>query len=97
MAYAASGLRTVRGAGAVQSFVYDTTDALATVVGSGYISDGVTQGISIGDEVLVRIWATAVPALTVAGRNAATLSKMVHCYASAVSTNAVTVKVVDAE
>ncbi len=35
-------------------WVYDTTDLVATVIGSGHISDGYDRGLQLGDLVLIR-------------------------------------------
>lgn len=39
--------------GAQREFWYRTTDALATVQGAGYFSDGVKRGMKLGDKVTV--------------------------------------------
>jgi hypothetical protein len=42
------------GKGAAQMWMYDDTAAVATVIASGYISDGATRGLQQGDFVLYR-------------------------------------------
>jgi len=54
MAYAASGLYQVGpGGNSPRLWIYATTDTLATVVASGYFSDGDLQGLTAGDVVKV--------------------------------------------
>ena len=57
MAYANTGLRLLVGGlsnGACRLWCYDTTDALSTVVGAGYISDAAAVGMRAGDMVIFR-------------------------------------------
>ena len=77
---------------AVAEYVYDTVDAIGDVDAAGYFTDGVSvHNMAIGDLVTVRVWSSAVPALTQAGRNAATLSGMYDFYVTSISTDAVTI------
>lgn len=90
--YDTTALRVQHAGSACREFTYDTVDADATVAGAGYFTDGVNvHGMAIGDRVTVRVWGTAVPALTKAGRNAATLTKAGSAHVSAISTNAATI------
>lgn len=43
------------GSGGVNIWTYSTTDALATVVGASYFSDGIAKGMKVGDVVLLLI------------------------------------------
>ena len=58
MAYVSDGLKLrtggLSGAGNMNEWLLDTTDAIATVNTSNYISDGVTRGMLQGDLVYVR-------------------------------------------
>lgn len=57
MAYVASGLKLLVGGlsnSSMNEWLLDTTDAIATVNTSNYISDGVTRGMAQGDLVTVR-------------------------------------------
>jgi hypothetical protein len=42
-------------------YILDTVDAIATVYGIGYITDGKAQGMRKGDIVIVRRWTTTLP------------------------------------
>jgi hypothetical protein len=66
MAYLTANLHQVPMAGhAVNIWVYDSTDAAATVLASGYISDSYDRGMRVGDLVFVRQFTTtAFTALT---------------------------------
>lgn len=61
MAYSSANFRLITG-GLSNSYynewLLDTTDTIATVNTSGYVSDGVTKGAGEGDLVKVRIWDT---------------------------------------
>lgn len=57
MAYAASGLKLLNGGlsnSSCNTWLLDTTDAIATVNTSNYVSDGVSRGMQQGDFVWVR-------------------------------------------
>ncbi|RVG08540.1 hypothetical protein [Sinorhizobium meliloti] len=57
MAYVASGLKLLNGGlsnSSMNVWLLDSTDAIATVNTSNYISDGVTRGMAQGDLVWVR-------------------------------------------
>lgn len=62
MAYASSNFKLMlgglSGASQMQIWVLDTTDAIATVNTSNYVSDGTTKGARAGDLVYVRTWST---------------------------------------
>lgn len=61
MAYVASGLQLLSGGMSNTNnnmWVLNTTDAIATVNTSNYISDGVTRGMKQGDTVLVKVRAS---------------------------------------
>jgi len=45
-------------------WVYDTTDAHATVDAIGYIDDAKARGMEKGDLVYVRVWSSAIPTTT---------------------------------
>jgi len=65
MAYTSSTLNLVTESpltGAGQTWHYTTADAAATVDTSGYITDGGSRGMKVGDIVLVRD--TATPLVT---------------------------------
>lgn len=49
------------GALGLKQMVYDTTDAISTVIGAGYVSDARKKGYSVGSLVLVRRWTTTLP------------------------------------
>ncbi len=93
MAYDSAGVRLVReGSGGLAEYVYDTTDIIGDVDAASYFTDGVSvHNMAIGDLVTVRVWSSAVPALTQAGRNAATLSGLYDFYVTSISTNAATI------
>jgi hypothetical protein len=64
--------------GAHKFWIYDTMDAIGTVEGSHYFNDPqAPRGFSVGDVVLVNIWATAIG-------TGGTLSSQVLCRVSAV-------------
>ncbi|PST27207.1 hypothetical protein C7U60_02675 [Mesorhizobium plurifarium] len=73
MAYVASGLKLLVGGlsnSSMNMWLLDTTDAIATVNTSDYISDGVTRGMAQGDIVFVRTRAS-LPAGAVSAVNIA--------------------------
>lgn len=86
MAYATAGLKQVMN-GAVNVFVLDTVDSVATATGSGYVSDGASsttnqtpgRGMEIGDVVLIRV----VGALTANGAPPASVTDTAWCHVSA--------------
>lgn len=90
MAYATAGLRQAM-SGAVNMFVLDTVDSVATATGSGYVSDGTSsstnntagRGMSIGDIVLVRV----VGALPTNGTPPASITDSAWCHVSAANTS----------
>lgn len=59
--------------GGMAVFGYSSADAIATVIGAGYITNGESLGMAVGD--LVHVYDTATP-------------MMYTCYVSAVSTTA---------
>ncbi len=92
MSYATANVKLVQSAGRMKTFVYDTTDDIGDVDASGYFTDGVSvHAMAVGDIVWVRDWTSAVPTMTVAGRNAASLASFTLSYVSGISTNAATI------
>lgn len=70
MAYATANLHDAVSAGyASRIWIYDGTDAAATVIAAGYISDSYDRGMKVGDLVIVRQFSTsaftALTALTI--------------------------------
>ena len=58
MAYTTATLNKVSagiGSGGVNIWTYSTADALATVVGASYFSDGIAKGMKLGDVVLLTV------------------------------------------
>lgn len=51
-------------------WIYDTVDAVGSIDATGYFSNGEVVGMEVGDEIIARIWTTAVP-VTTAAKNAA--------------------------
>jgi hypothetical protein len=83
MAYASSGLQKVTsgiGSGGTTMFIYTTaSDAIATVVGSAYFSDGIAQGMGVGDVVFVVRTSTGIGypcTVTAVSATAATVTAM---------------------
>lgn len=88
MAYTTETVKLV----APGQYIYDTVDAIGDVDAAGYFTDGVNvHNMAIGDLLQVRVWSSAVPAMTQAGRNAATLSGLYDFYVTSISTNAATI------
>lgn len=82
MAYEPTGLQlVVAGMSNTNNntWVLNTTDAIATVNTSNYISDGVTRGVKQGDEVTVKVRAS-LPLGAV--------SAIFHCFVIDVATGA---------
>lgn len=71
------------GKGGGQLWEYATTDALATVKGSGYVSDATKKGMVVGDSVIVKK-VTTLPNTTPLG-----ISLL---FVSAISSGAATLK-----
>jgi len=91
MAYSTANFRMSGAGPANRTYLYDTTDSIATVLGSGYFSDFVsTHKGAIGDKIECRIWSGSVPAMTKAGRNGGTLTDLILLRAGSISTNAMT-------
>ena len=74
MGYSASNLKLHQG-GVINSWVYESSDSLATVLGSGYVTGATTatntgaagKGLKEGDRVLFRRYGTVGTASTFAG------------------------------
>jgi hypothetical protein len=85
MPYASAGLRSAVN-GAVNIWVLDTVDSVATATGAGYVSDGTSssnnstpgRGMQVGDAVLIRV----VGALTANGFPPATCTDQAWAYVS---------------
>lgn len=69
-------------AGAGQQWRYDSADAIATVIGAGYFSDGAVRGMLVGDIVEVN---DTVNALVSSARVAAINGNAVNLGAGAVT------------
>jgi hypothetical protein len=61
MAFSAANLALVSSVNGFGLYRYDTTDALTTVDGSGYINNTTNaQNLKVGDMIEVVVWGTAV-------------------------------------
>jgi len=81
MAYATTnppGLESSTPAGAGQSWIYNSTDLVGTVDGTGYFTNGQDLGMALGD--MVKVYDTT-----------SSLNKMTITYVDAVSSTGVTV------
>ena len=54
MAYSASGLHRMAGASGVQLFIYQTTDAIATVNNAGYFTGESVNMLNVRDLIIVQ-------------------------------------------
>jgi hypothetical protein len=73
MAYNSADLNLIQanvghGGGSVWNYIEPAT-ALATIIASGYISDGLDKGLKVNDQVLVSGLTSAVTKVTVVAAN----------------------------
>ena len=72
MAYSSSGLHRIGGASGVNLWIYQTTDAIATVNTAGYFND-MSDDLSVGDVIFVHDSNTPTLSIVMVASNASSV------------------------